>query len=66
MGKGVILHTDGARSYKLKLPDVIHCNVVLQKKKKIVKGKVTCLHAHNLSFTALKHTIRGRCMYMII
>ena len=41
-GKGVILHTDGARSYKLKLPDVIHCNVVLQKKKKIVKGKVTC------------------------
>ena len=50
-GKGVILHTDGARPYKLKLPDVVHCNVVHQKKKKIVKGKVTCLH--HLSFNTL-------------
>ena len=41
-GKGVILHTDGARAYKMKIPNVIHCNVVHQKKKKkIVNGKVT-------------------------
>ncbi|OLP75401.1 hypothetical protein AK812_SmicGene44801, partial [Symbiodinium microadriaticum] len=38
-GKGVILHTDGARAYKMKIPNVIHCNVVHQKKKKIVNGK---------------------------
>ena len=35
----VILHSDGARAYKLKIPDVVHCNVVHQKKKVKVNGK---------------------------
>ena len=28
----VVLHTDGARAYKLKLPELLHCNVVHKKK----------------------------------
>ncbi|CAE7394603.1 unnamed protein product [Symbiodinium pilosum] len=35
----VILHSDGARAYKLKLPQVMHCNVVHQKKKAKINGK---------------------------
>ena len=42
-GKNVFLHTDGARTYKMKLSQVIHCNVVHQKKKTRVRGKVSCL-----------------------
>ena len=42
-GKGVILHTDGARAYKMKLAQVIHCNVVHQKKKTNVNGKARFL-----------------------
>ncbi len=32
-GKKVILHTDGARAYTLKVPGVLHDNVVHMKKK---------------------------------
>jgi hypothetical protein len=32
-GKKVILHTDGARAYTLKVPGVVHDNVVHMKKK---------------------------------
>ena len=39
LGRRVILHTDGARAYKMKLDKVIHCNVVHKQKKKIVRGK---------------------------
>ena len=35
----VVLHTDGARAYKLKLPGVCHCNVVHKKKRTIVNKK---------------------------
>jgi hypothetical protein len=35
----VVLHTDGARAYRLKVPGVIHDNVVHQKKLVIIKGK---------------------------
>ena len=35
----VILHTDGARTYKLWLPGVLHDNVVHKKKKAIIAGK---------------------------
>lgn len=36
----VVLHTDGARAYKLKLPGLLHCNVVHKKKRTIVNKKV--------------------------
>lgn len=35
----VVLHTDGARAYKMKIPGVIHDNVVHKKKKTLIKGK---------------------------
>ena len=35
-----ILHSDGARAYKLKLPQVLHCNVVHKTKKVKINGKV--------------------------
>ena len=38
-GKDVILHTDGAKAYKMKIPGVLHDNVMHKKKKVIVKGK---------------------------
>ena len=38
-GKNVILHTDGAGAYSMKLDKVIHCTVVHQKKEKIFRGK---------------------------
>lgn len=36
--KNVILHTDGARAYRLRLPGVLHDNVVHMKKKMKVNG----------------------------
>ena len=36
----VVLHTDGARAYKLRIPGVHHCHVVHKKKKMIVNKKV--------------------------
>jgi hypothetical protein len=38
-GRNVVLHTDGARSYKLQIPGVLHDHVVHQKKKIMIKGK---------------------------
>lgn len=42
----VILHTDGARAYKMKINGVIHDNVVHKKKKVIVKGKAHWAKPH--------------------
>ena len=39
VGKKVILHTDSARSYKAKVPGVLHDSVVHQKKRTKVRGK---------------------------
>lgn len=38
-GRQVILHTDGAKAYKMKLAGLLHDNVVHKKKKVIVRGK---------------------------
>ena len=38
-GRNVIFHADGAKSYKLKQPGVVHDWVVHQKKRKLVNGK---------------------------
>ena len=40
-GRKVILHSDGARSYKLRLPGVLHDAAIHKKKKVMVKGKMT-------------------------
>ena len=40
-GRKVILHSDGARAYKLRLPDVRHCNVVRKKKRIVINGKAS-------------------------
>ena len=37
--KNVVLHSDGARAYKITFPGVIHCNVAHKKKKQMVNGK---------------------------
>ncbi len=37
--KKVILHTDGARAYRLRMPGVLHDNVVHMKKQMLVDGK---------------------------
>jgi hypothetical protein len=39
--KNVILHTDGAKAYKLRVPGVLHDNVVHKKQKVFIKGKAT-------------------------
>lgn len=38
-GRNIILHTDSARSYKAKVPGVLHDSVVHQKKRVKVRGK---------------------------
>lgn len=38
-GRSVILHTDSARSYRLRLPGVVHDAVVHQKKRVKVRGR---------------------------
>lgn len=40
----VVLHTDGARAYKLRLPGMLHCNVVHKKKQVIINKKASALH----------------------
>ena len=42
----VILHTDGARAYKLKIPGVIHDHVVHKKKRVKINGKFTWVKPH--------------------
>lgn len=42
----VILHTDGAKAYKLGMSGVIHDNVVHKKKKILVNGKQTWVRPH--------------------
>lgn len=44
--RNVILHTDGARAYKLKLPGMLHDNVVHQKKRVKMNGKYTWMKPH--------------------
>ena len=51
----VILHTDGAKAYKLALSGVIHNNVVHKKKWLVVNGKQTWVRPH---YTKLcRHTL---------
>ena len=38
-GRNVILHTDGARAYKLKVEGVVHSSIVHKKKRIYVKGR---------------------------
>lgn len=38
-GKNIIFHTDSARAYKMKLPDVLHHSVVRKKKRVKTDGK---------------------------
>ncbi|CAK9067551.1 X-ray repair cross-complementing protein 5 [Durusdinium trenchii] len=38
-GQNVILHTDGVKTYKMKVPGVLHDNVAHKKRKMLVKGK---------------------------
>ena len=45
-GRRVILHTDGARTYKMKLKDVIHDWVVHKKKRVVVGGKQKWVKPH--------------------
>ena len=40
-GRHIILHTDAARSYTVKVDQVLHDNVVHAKKRKIINGKPT-------------------------
>ena len=42
-GKRVVLHTDGARAYKMKVEGVLHDNVVHAKKRVVVNGKTVWL-----------------------
>ena len=42
----IILHTDGARSYKLALPGVFHDHVVHKKKRVKVRGKTMWIKPH--------------------
>ena len=44
--KQVILHTDGARAYKIKVPGIIHDNVVHKKKLVRVNGKAKWVEPH--------------------
>lgn len=52
--KEVVLHTDGARAYTLKLPKVFHCNVVHKKKKAKINGKVCWLQPQYTKVYTLK------------
>jgi len=53
----VILHTDGARSYKMVVDGVIHDNVVHAKKKKVINGKTVWLKPHYTK--VVKHKLPG-------
>jgi hypothetical protein len=44
--KQVILHTDGARAYKIKVPGIMHDNVVHKKKLMRINGKATWVKPH--------------------
>ncbi|CAE7826793.1 unnamed protein product, partial [Symbiodinium sp. CCMP2592] len=50
----VVLHSDGARAYKLKVPGVMHCNVIHKKKKVKVDGKVRWVKPHYTKVYSLK------------
>ena len=54
-GRRVVLHSDGARTYKLKMRGVVHDNVIHKKKQVVIKGKTVWvkpryvrLHTHTL------------------
>ena len=53
----VVLHTDSAKSYKLKLSGVIHDAVVHYKKRVKVKGKMQWLKARYTR--VVKHKLPG-------
>ena len=45
--RNVILHTDGARAYKFKIPGVLHHHVTHKKKSVMFKGKATWVKPRN-------------------
>ena len=51
----VLLHTDGARAYKMKVSGVIHDNVVHKKKKVMVNGHPVWVKPHYTKI--FKHTL---------
>jgi len=53
----VILHTDGAKAYKLALSGVIHDNVVHKKKWLVVNGKQTWVRPHYIYTKLCTHTL---------
>jgi hypothetical protein len=54
-GANVILHTDGARAYKLKLPGMLHDNVVHKKKRIMLNGKSVWVSPHYTK--VIKHVL---------
>ena len=56
-GKGVILHTDAARSYTTKVDGVLHDNVVHAKKRKVIKGKARWVKPTYVK--VMKHKLPG-------
>ena len=58
LNRSVVLHTDGARAYKLKLPGVLHDNVVHKKKKIQVNGKNAWVRPHYTKICS--HTLPER------
>lgn len=62
-GRNVILHTDGAKAYKLKVPGVIHDNVVHQKKRVKMNGKTVWAKPHYTK--VCKHKLPdGKLLYV--
>ncbi|CAE7429584.1 unnamed protein product [Symbiodinium natans] len=56
----VVLHSDGARAYTLKIPQVKHCNVVHKKKKVTVNGKAQWFKPHYTKVYTIKLPDRRR------
>ncbi|CAE7215997.1 unnamed protein product [Symbiodinium microadriaticum] len=56
----VVLHSDGARAYTLKIPQVKHCNVVHKKKKVTVNGKAQWVKPHYTKVYTIKLPDRRR------
>ena len=61
-GRKVILHTDGARAYKLRIPGVLHDHVV-HMKKKIVKGGVAMWQKPGFTKTFKRTSPCGKVIY---
>ena len=58
VNRHVVLHSDGARSYKLKVQGVVHDAAVHKSNRKIVKGKVVWIKPNYSKVE--KHILPGR------